>query len=291
MSYLRIIKPEDNILMAFKVMYPNKGKQWCIDNLGLTNAQIRYYATVFNLKSNVKFTKESNFKRGNGFRGKKRPEHSEWLKKNHPLQGKHHSKITKEKIAESNRIAHKEGRLRADNFRGFHHTESAKQKIKLSSTGRKKTKKTIQKILATKLEKYGSYAPHFKGNNNYSFDKRGYYDIDGQKIYFRSKWEANYALYLNFLIKQKQIKKWEYEKDTFWFENIKRGIRSYTPDFKVFNNDLSFEYHEVKGWMDPKSKTKIKRMAKYYPKTKLLVIDSKSYCAIVKDMNNIVSFY
>lgn len=57
MAYLRIIKPEDNILMAFKVMYPNKGKQWCIDNLGLTNAQIRYYATVFNLKSNVKFTK------------------------------------------------------------------------------------------------------------------------------------------------------------------------------------------------------------------------------------------
>lgn len=34
---------------------------------------------------------------------------------------------------------------------------------------------------------------------------RGYYDINGKSMFFRSKWEANYALYLDFLIKAKQI--------------------------------------------------------------------------------------
>ena len=84
--------------------------------------------------------------------------------------------------------------------------------------------------------------------------------------YFRSSWEANYARYLNFLVKQKEIVKWEYEPDTFEFLKIKRGTRFYTPDFKVFKNDGTFEYHEVKGWNDDKSKTRAARMVRYFPK-------------------------
>ena len=72
--------------------------------------------------------------------------------------------------------------------------------------------------------------------------KRGYFDINGKKMFFRSKWEANYACYLDFLVKQKQIKKWEYEPDCFIFEEIKFGTRSYRPDFKVTNNDGSVIY-------------------------------------------------
>lgn len=107
--------------------------------------------------------------------------------------------------------------------------------------------------------------------------KRGYYNIDGKTMYFRSSWEAVYAIYLNILLNIKAIKLWEYEVDTFWFEKIKRGVRSYTPDFKVFHINGDIEYHEVKGHMDPKSKTKIKRMKLYYPKIKLIVIGEKEF--------------
>lgn len=88
-------------------------------------------------------------------------------------------------------------------------------------------------------------------------------DLGGQ--YFRSRYEANYARFLNFAKEP-----WTYEKKTFWFLNIKRGVRSYTPDFFLPNKN---EFHEVKGWMDAKSKTKLKRMAKYYPEIKIVIVD------------------
>lgn len=104
--------------------------------------------------------------------------------------------------------------------------------------------------------------------------KQGWRKINKKRFYFRSSWEYNYALYLNFLKKNKEIIKWEYEPDTFWFDKIKRGTKSYTPDFKITNNDNSIEYHEVKGWMDDRSKTKLKRMKKYYPKVVIKIIDA-----------------
>jgi len=100
-------------------------------------------------------------------------------------------------------------------------------------------------------------------------------DLNG--LFVRSRWEANYARYLNWLISQKQILKWEYEPETFEFKTIKKGNRFYTPDFKVTNLDGSVEYHEVKGWMNPESATKLRRMAKYYPEIKIIVIDQVLY--------------
>ena|SRR3990167_2242656 len=137
----------------------------------------------------------------------------------------------------------------------------------------------------TRLQKNGYL------RNGYSRGKMGHYDINGKDIFFRSLWEANYALYLDFLIKKKEIKSWEFEVDTFWFEKIKRGVRSYKPDFKVVTNSGGIIYHEVKGWMDKKSATKIKRMAKYYPKVKLVVIDSDSYKDIKSKMGKLLKFY
>jgi hypothetical protein len=94
--------------------------------------------------------------------------------------------------------------------------------------------------------------------------------------YFRSSWEANYARYLNLRLKAGVIAGWEYEPDTFWFP-IRRGTVSYLPDFKVTNPSGKIEYHEVKGYMDPKSRTKLRRMAKYYPAVTVLVIDKPVY--------------
>lgn len=100
-------------------------------------------------------------------------------------------------------------------------------------------------------------------------------------LYVRSSWEANYALYLNLLIERGEILKWEYEPDTFEFP-VKRGNRFYTPDFKVTEKDGRIVYHEVKGWMDGPSKTRLKRMAKHYPHVKVIVIGEEEYKAIKK---------
>jgi hypothetical protein len=97
-------------------------------------------------------------------------------------------------------------------------------------------------------------------------------------FYVRSRWEANVARYLKHLEEKEKIYKWEYEPDTFWFENIKRGTRSYLPDFKVwYSKESKPIYWEVKGHMDAKSKTKLKRMKKYHPDVVIKLIMQKEY--------------
>lgn len=131
----------------------------------------------------------------------------------------------------------------------------------------------------------------FGGNNGYQNIQRGEYECSKGAVYFRSKWEANYALFLDWLVKKGEIKEWEFEPDKFIFEAINFGTRSYTPDFKVINNNGSIEYHEVKGYMDGKSKTKLKRMAKYYPDVKLILIDSAYYRDLAKKVGKMLGFY
>lgn len=112
-----------------------------------------------------------------------------------------------------------------------------------------------------------------KGESMYSRAAHGKRaDLDGR--YFRSRWEANYARYLRLLQSQGNITAWDYECQTFWFEGIKRGTRSYTPDFKVTLPDGRHEWHEVKGWMDPKSKTRLERMRRYYPAERVVLIEA-----------------
>src|SRR6185369_8386944 len=95
-------------------------------------------------------------------------------------------------------------------------------------------------------------------SNNGSFPnvKRGDYETSKGTTFFRSKWEANYALYLDFLVKTKVIKDWEFEAQTFFFDKIKSGTKKYIPDFKITNIDGSIEFHEVKGYQVAKDKTK-----------------------------------
>lgn len=125
--------------------------------------------------------------------------------------------------------------------------------------------------MKTTLEKCGTRAA---GKARPSTWLQGWREIGGVRIFFRSRWEFNYALHLDILRTSGYIIKWEHEPETFWFEKIRRGCRSYLPDFRVTLKDGSLEYHEVKGWMDARSKTKIKRMAKYHPAIVLRVIDA-----------------
>lgn len=123
--------------------------------------------------------------------------------------------------------------------------------------------------------------------NKLSFQS-GWRYIGGIRKYYRSKWEANYARYLQFLLEIREIKDWKHEPDTFWFEKIRRGVRSYLPDFRVTENNDLVAYHEVKGHMDSRSKTKIKRMAKYHPDVKLIVIQAKQYKEIKSKMSRLI---
>lgn len=108
---------------------------------------------------------------------------------------------------------------------------------------------------------------------NYSRCKKGWVELGERRFFAKSRWEANYGHYLEWLRVNNHIKDWKYEAETFWFEGIKRGVMSYLPDFKVTLNDGRVVFHEVKGWMDSKSKTKLKRMKKYHPNVLLLVVD------------------
>jgi hypothetical protein len=112
--------------------------------------------------------------------------------------------------------------------------------------------------------------------------KAGRRVVGGKNIYFRSRWEYNYSLILEEMKEKGEIKYWEHEPETFWFEAIMRGTRSYLPDFKIHRNDGSIYYVEVKGWMDSRSKTKLRRMNKYHPDVELKLVDSKAYKALEK---------
>jgi hypothetical protein len=109
--------------------------------------------------------------------------------------------------------------------------------------------------------------------NGKSIWKQEWKEVGGKRHFFRSKWEYRYALYLQFLKEKCEILDWEHEPKTFWFDGIKRGVNNYKPDFLVMHKNNSEEWVEVKGYMDAKSKTKIKRMAKYYPNIRLRVVE------------------
>lgn len=101
-------------------------------------------------------------------------------------------------------------------------------------------------------------------------------------MFFKSAWEANYARYLMFLVKVGEIIKWAYEPTTFWFEKIRRGIRSYKPDFQVWPKTGPDYFVEVKGWMYRGSQTKLNRMKKFYPEARIVLVGPKEYRAIAR---------
>lgn len=230
-----------------KKHYPQIGKMACAKLLNMTEAQVRQKAFRLQIKQDKtsEFCKSWQKKAGQAHIGIKRPAQSEVMKKLH-AQGK---------LKQTFEQRSKAGKLRWQNM-----SEETKDGFS----------KRANKNMGIK---YASLAGKWKA---------AWYEIGGIKKYYRSRWEANYAKYLQWLLENKQIQKWEHEPETFWFEGIKRGVMSYLPDFKITENDGSIVFHEVKGWMDDRSVTKIKRMAKYHPNVKLIVIDKTAYKALEK---------
>jgi Protein of unknown function (DUF1064) len=164
---------------------------------------------------------------------------------------------------------------------GMKHTEDAKQRISEQSRmswadpNSKRNQASYRQKLSDNLIARVANGGMRTGYTRTRGGKRA--DLGG--VYFRSAWEANYARYLNLLKAKNEIADWHYECKTFVFEAIKRGTRAYTPDFKVINKDGSHEWHEVKGWMDDKSKTRLDRMARYFPKERIVVVGEEWFRA------------
>lgn len=110
--------------------------------------------------------------------------------------------------------------------------------------------------------------------------RAGWREIGRHRKYFRSQWEANYARYLEWLRLRGEIVDWEHEPKTFWFEGIRRGVCSYKPDFRVIEKDGTAVWHEVKGWMDDRSRVALNRIRKFYPDEVVILIDKDAYKAI-----------
>lgn len=129
-----------------------------------------------------------------------------------------------------------------------------------------------------------------KGNKNRGHVAQGWREIGGQRIYFRSKAEANYVRFINYCFEKKiplyfadslgPITAWEYEPKTFKFKK-NTGNNTYKPDVKV-HFGAQYEWHEVKGWLDPPSKAKLNQMAREYPQETVRLIMGKQVRAIGK---------
>jgi hypothetical protein len=271
--------------------YPSRGKQWCAKALDVKESQIRSKASLLGLKQDrsSEFFKEWQANAAVSKVGKKRPGQAEVMRKAIIEKGLHlhscdHYKLMGKAVAE--RI-HINGHPRG--FYGRTHSGSTRAKMSQSGLARSlaEPEEIKQSRILKGLKTRSANGTLVNPRPKQSW-KQGWREVGGQRCYFRSKWEANYARYLEYLIRQKLIAKWEHEPETFWFEDIKRGCRSYLPDFRVTENDGRVIYHEVKGWMDDRSKTKIKRMAKYHPNITLLVIAEKGYKEIQRKMGGLI---
>jgi hypothetical protein len=90
--------------------------------------------------------------------------------------------------------------------------------------------------------------------NAYRYTKTGYREDLGLTL--RSNWEANFAR-----ISRMYEIDFEFEPKVFTFP-VKRGTKGYTPDFYFKDTE---DWIEIKGYLDDKSKIKLKRFKKYYP--------------------------
>lgn len=177
---------------------------------------------------------------------------------------------------------HPKGMLGKKHSQEFKKGASERSKKMWNDPNSKVNSEDIKQKQSDRMSKFMQKRLKENSVNNYNRVKRGMVTIGGKTFFARSSWECNIGAYLEFLKSKGEIKEWEHEVETFWFEKIKRGVRSYLPDFKVTNKDGSTYLLEVKGWMDSKSLTKIKRMKLYHPNIRLEVIDNDVYKSIKK---------
>lgn len=85
---------------------------------------------------------------------------------------------------------------------------------------------------------------------------------------YRSKWELEYARYLDVLKAAGRVEEWVYEPD-----RLTIGVRAvYTPDFLVSTSATKWEYHEVKGYRREAAMVRLKAAALRYPENRFVLV-------------------
>lgn len=108
--------------------------------------------------------------------------------------------------------------------------------------------------------------------------KRKYVSDLNQVCNLDSNYEYDYALYLDWLYNQHKITGWLRNITPFYFSreidtHTKAGTQSYCiPDFLIFNLDGTYQIHEVKGWMNERSKAVHEQFLRDYPNLNYKVI-------------------
>lgn len=271
-----------------KENYPTKGKMFCADYLGRSESQIRWKASELKLRLDRTSEFFTNFQEraAKSKVGKKRPDQAKVMLRNH-AEGKFlfseerrklMSQISKDRIAKH---GHPRGTL------GMKHSKESLAKMAKASkdSWRNKTpeeRRAINaKILVARIKNRTLVASRKRGTW-----KAAWRTIGGKHLFFRSRWEANYARYLQKRKDAGEIREWLHEEDVFTFPADLFGASCYLPDFKVITKDGAVEYHEVKGWMDSRSKAQIAKMAQHFSSVTLIVIDGKKYRAIAKKLSD-----
>lgn len=271
--------------------YPIEGRDWCAEKLGMSQASIRQKASNMKLRARgvSKTWHKAQQEHGAKLRGRKRPKQALVMKRLHSEGKLNHHQNEEWKTKSSKRMQewHKNNE-HPRGMKGKKHSETTKERI--SETSRQmwvNMSEDKKQNMSIKRAKSRHANGKYVQPRNASW-KAAWREFGGKRHYYRSRWEANYGRYLEWLKVNGHIKEWEHEPEVFWFEGVKRGTVSYLPDFRVTNNNGSVEYHEVKGWMDDRSKTKIKRMAKYHPTVKLIVIRKKEYESIKAAVSKLI---
>ena len=191
----------------------------------------------------------------------------------------------KEKEIRASKMVNKVKGSNPSRFSGHKHSDISREKVSkglilaFSKIPNDIKKERAMKAVETKRKNGGFNTT----SNAYSRCKGGY--RTDLKHYFRSSWEANIARILNYY----NIK-WEYEIKRFDFSNEYEGVLSYQPDFYLPEYNI---WIEVKGWMDEKSKERLKLFSQYYPKENknLFLIDSNTYSYLSKNYLNIIKYW
>lgn len=167
------------------------------------------------------------------------------------------------------------------------HTHNKDTRIKLSSASKKNWANPNSIVNSQDFRQRMSDNLHnMKMNGKIScFSIRGNHKvmIDNKEYTFKSSWEVEIAQRLQSLVDNGYIREWKYESKHFNFDDMKRGIRSYCPDFEVRLLDGDCIYLEVKGWKMPKSMKRIDMFIERYPNVKFYLIDDKEYGKIISE--------
>lgn len=96
--------------------------------------------------------------------------------------------------------------------------------------------------------------------------------VGWQRHWWRSRFEWRWAQYLEMLKTAGEVIRWNYESKKFEFQGIRSGTVFYLPDFLVWYVNEDILWHETKGHLIQKDVTKFRRMQKYHPDERIILV-------------------